>query len=107
MTPEQSDSMTADGLPDYMRFITGNPADSEALEAIAAELRGARAKWPPINSAHEGYAVILEEVDEFWQHVLAKQRDRDPEAMYAELIQVAAMAVRTASDVIAAGRCRS
>jgi hypothetical protein len=34
-------------------------------ELVAFEIGKARRKHSPINSVHEGYAVILEEVDEF------------------------------------------
>jgi hypothetical protein len=30
------------------------------------ELSNACKHWPAFNSAHEGYAVLLEEVDELW-----------------------------------------
>lgn len=53
----------------------------------------------PINSAHEGYAVIFEELWEFWQHCLLKRENRCPAAMLKELVQVAAMAQRTAEDL--------
>ncbi len=35
------------------------------LEQIASEVLRAQAKHKPLNSAHEAYAVILEELDEF------------------------------------------
>ena len=73
------------------------------LKEIDMELVRAREKFKPINSAHEGYAVILEEVEEFWQQVMLKKSLRDPEAMRKELIQIAAMAIRTLQDVIDTG----
>ena len=54
---------------------------------IQAEIERARAKFPAFHSQHEAYAVILEELDEFWEKV---RRDEDGRS---ELIQVAAMAV--------------
>ena len=51
-------------------------------------------KWPGFNSAHEGYAILAEEVDELWAHVKVNQTKRDLDAMRAEAIQVAAMAVK-------------
>lgn len=68
------------------------------LAAIGYELASARAKWPAMNSPHEAYAVILEELDEFWIEVKRKQTEHDPRAMYEELIQVAAMAARATLD---------
>lgn len=67
------------------------------LSEIANELSGAREKHPAFNSAHEGYAVILEELDELWDE--AKRRDASKDAMRKEAIQVAAMALRFIEDV--------
>lgn len=64
------------------------------------ELARARDLHQPINSSHEGYAVILEELDEFWEEVRKKRSQRDPEKMWAELVQIAAMAQRVAEDVV-------
>jgi len=52
-------------------------------------------KFGPFASAHEGYAIVLEEVDEMWNEIkrnnIAKARE--------EAIQVAAMAIRFLVDV--------
>ena len=64
----------------------------EALEDIAKELTKAEAKFPSFNSYHEGYAVILEELDELWDEVKEKRQIRDN--LYSEAAQVAAMALR-------------
>ena len=68
---------------------------------VANELYRAREKHEPINSLHEGYAVLLEELDELWEHVRRKNTDhagnRDA---YRELVQIAAMAQRVAEDVV-------
>lgn len=77
-------------LTERMRSA-GFAAIGEAL--LASE------NWPAFNSAHEGYGVLLEEVDELWTHVKTKQKLRDIEAMKKEAIQVAAMALRFAVDV--------
>ena len=71
----------------------------EALNLILKEYTQARANWPQFNSAHEGFAVLLEEVDELKAHVWAKQKNRDLAAMRKEAIQVAAMAMRFAVEV--------
>lgn len=67
--------------------------------AAVEEAFGAAQKWPPMNSAHEAYAVLAEEVDELWDHVKTNQKRRDLAAMRAEAIQVAAMARRFVVDV--------
>lgn len=70
-----------------------------ALEDVAAELARARAKFPRVLiSAHEGYAVLREEVDELWDDVKGNEPDRVAR-MRAEAVQVAAMAVRFIEDV--------
>lgn len=69
-------------------------------EQVQNEIALARKKHKPINSLHEGYSVILEEMDEFWDEVKKKASERDLEHAYEELIQIAAMAQRTAEDVI-------
>lgn len=71
------------------------------LDDVDREVRRAQAKWAPMNSAHEAYAVILEELDEFWAEVRKKATEYDPLAMYDELVQIAAMAARANHDVIA------
>jgi hypothetical protein len=54
--------------------------------------------YPSFNSAHEGYAVLLEEFDELWDEVKKNPTKRDPAAMRKEAIQVAAMAIRFAAE---------
>jgi len=66
---------------------------------VNVELESARGKHAPINSAHEGYAVILEELDEFWEQVRKKRINQDHSEMLSELVQVGAMAQRTAEDL--------
>jgi NTP pyrophosphatase (non-canonical NTP hydrolase) len=71
----------------------------QILSAVLDEFDFASEKYPAMNSPHEGYAVLLEEVDELKAHVWKKQGQRDLEAMRKEAIQVAAMAIRFAHDV--------
>ncbi len=71
----------------------------EVLSEVQAEIDRATSQWPPFHSAHEGYAVLLEEVDELKKHVWTNQKRRDLEAMKKEAIQVAAMAIRFAIEV--------
>lgn len=49
-------------------------------------------------SAHEAESVLREEMDEFWDEV--KKKKRNPGRMYEELIQVAAVACRYASQLL-------
>jgi hypothetical protein len=75
---------------------TMNSTETLASDA-AAELRFAMGKHGPMASAHEGYAVILEELDELWDEV--KLQRRDVVAMRKEAMHVAAMALRFVRDV--------
>ena len=61
-------------------------------QKIEHEIASARRKHLAFHSQHEAYAVILEELDEFWECVKA---DRDGTR---ELIQVAAMAIAAARE---------
>ena len=76
------------------------------LEEIEGELTRAVEAYPAFNSAHEGFSVLNEEVDELWDHVRVKPKNRDAEAMQQEAIQIAAMALRFAYDVCAVQRGR-
>ena len=51
------------------------------------------------NSAHEGFAVLLEEVDELKAEVWKNRKTRDLVLMKKEAVQVAAMAIRFIADV--------
>ena len=66
---------------------------------VLQELARARKTFPPFNSAHEGYAVILEEVEELKAEVFWKKGEERKRLARAEAIQVAAMAIRFILDV--------
>lgn len=71
------------------------------LEDIKAEVLRAEAKHYPMNSAHEGYAVLLEEIRELEREVFKGGGEpRNWHAMRKEAIQCAAMCVRLIRDVI-------
>jgi hypothetical protein len=78
--------------------------DSDALAEVAVELMDARSIHEPLNSHHEAYAVILEELEEYWEEVRKRRAERDPARLREELIQIAAMAVRAAVDCQATPR---
>ena len=81
-------------------FMTQISADEcAAVVAVARELHKARKTYPTFNSAHEGYAVILEELNELWSEVMKKDGLRDGPAMAREAIQVAAMGARFALEL--------
>ena len=77
---------------------------SHFQNSVENELALARAKYRPMASAHEGWAVLREEVDELWEEVKKKPSARNQGAIYAELVQVAAMAQRMAEDICVTGK---
>ena len=74
---------------------------TDALRLVKQELDRATVVHPPFNSAHEGFAVIYEELDELWDEI--KRQDQDKMAMRKEALQVAAMALRFIEDVCDGG----
>lgn len=74
-------------------------ANKQIVERVVEELADATSAHMQFVSAHEGYAVILEELDELWEQVKHKRSERDLEAMAREAIQVAAMAMTFVRDV--------
>ena len=71
----------------------------EALRAVSDEVQRAQSIYGSFHSAHEGYAVLLEEMDELKDEVWKSPRKRDYEAMAREACQVAAMAIRLMIEV--------
>ena len=65
-------------------------AFTAAVDDIRDEAERAMAKFATFNSSHEGYAVILEELDEMWDEIKANDLPRSIE----EAVQVGAMALR-------------
>lgn len=63
----------------------------DALVDVENEYNKARTHHRPMQSKHEGLAVLWEEFEEVKQEVF--KRHPDPVALRKELIQVAAMAV--------------
>lgn len=68
----------------------------EALALIVAEFLRATRKFGTFASAHEGYAILLEEVDELWEEV---KKGSSPKYLQDEAVQVGAMALRFIIDV--------
>ena len=82
----------------------------QIFKEVDAELKRAEKLAPGFNSGHEGYAILLEEVDELWREVQKKQFVLNPQGeqiinseraalMRKEAIQVAAMAMRFVHDL--------
>jgi hypothetical protein len=77
--------------------IERDTALQQASMSALAEARLACAKWNAFNSTHEGYAVILEELDELWDEVKKKNPSKD--ALRLEARHVAAMALRFIAEL--------
>jgi hypothetical protein len=81
-----------------------HPTDDAKIKRVMAmvehELRAAGEKNGPMLSAHEGYGLILEELDELWDEVKKKKRLRDRKLMTTEAMQVSAMAARFIVDLL-------
>lgn len=71
--------------------------DMFALKEVEARVHKARSMYPDMRSAPEGYAILLEEVDELWAEI--KKKSPDKEQMRQEALDVAAMAVRFIVDL--------
>jgi len=72
-----------------------------AMDKVYHEYLLAMSSNPPFNTAHEGWAVIKEEMDELWDLVKSnkKPHGRATLDMETEATQVAAMAVRFLIDL--------
>jgi len=69
-------------------------------EEVYEEFLKASSKFPAFASEHEGYAILLEEVDELWEAVKLNQKTPGRHnKCRKECIQVAAMALRFLYDL--------
>jgi len=71
------------------------------MSDVVDELLRATKKYNSFHSAHEGYGVILEELDELWDDI---KFNNGTVEMRKEAIQVAAMAVRFILDLCSSDR---
>jgi hypothetical protein len=76
------------------------------VHEIIKEVTRARKLHKGINSLHESYSVILEELEEYWELVKINPRklseieqQKRMEEIHGELIQTAAMCVRSLLDL--------
>lgn len=78
--------------PDFETFLMADKVDHVG-KLVKDELMRAIIKHPtPFNNAHEGFAVLQEEVDELWDDV--KSNLAYSHFGMREAIQIAAMAIR-------------
>jgi len=52
-----------------------------------------------LQSPHQGWALLYEELDELWEEIRKKNKDRDKKAMREEAVQLAALAIRFIRDL--------
>lgn len=72
----------------------------EAVEEVYYEVQIAKSMFKEdFVNQHEGYAVILEELDELWDEVKKNQKVYDLEAQRKEAIQCAAMCIRFIAEL--------
>jgi hypothetical protein len=70
------------------------------LKLVKNEFLKATEKFGAFHNAHEGFAVLLEEVDELWDNVKLNQKSQNRNRLIREeAIQVAAMAIRIINDL--------
>lgn len=67
---------------------------------VKKEINRAVSMHGPMKSAHEGYSVMLEEMDELWDEIKKKKEKRKDKKMLEEVVQLAAMAQRFALDIL-------
>ena len=77
-----------------------------ALDEVTDELRRLKAlcddpshPFDSLQSVHQGYGLLLEELDELWDEIKKKNDLRNPKAMREEAKQLAALAIRFMTDL--------
>lgn len=65
---------------------------------VELEISRIRKKTYLSQSLHEGYGLLMEEVDEFWDEVKKKHHKRNKKNIRHELVQVAALAEVISED---------
>lgn len=80
------------------RYQRQRGAIDEIVQEVKDALYHAITKHRGMNSPHEGYAVIKEELEELWDEIKADGGGRD-DASREEALQVAAMAIRYVLDL--------
>ena len=78
-----------------MSKMKPDTAEEIAIKEIIQEYKRATEKFGIFASTHEGYAVILEELDELWDEIKV---NNPKEMLRKEAIQVAAMGFRFIVD---------
>ncbi len=73
--------------------------DQNLITELQGEHDFAISHFAPFHSAHEGYAVLLEELEELKAEVFKPQSKRSTAKLRLEALQVAAMGLRFIIDI--------
>jgi len=73
--------------------------EHKAMRVIAREHDKAVSLFPKMQSYHEGYAIILQEVDELWDLIKVKPYPGRDKFISKEASYIAAMALRFLTDL--------
>jgi len=98
-TTKKTKKTDNDLLSKFGLYLDEAPIVEDVMEEVEKELTRAVKMHGPMHSAHEGWAVIKEEMDELWAEIMKKKELRNQENMREEAIQIAAMAARFVIDV--------
>ncbi len=91
--------LTASGTATFVKLKVPLPSIRSILKDIEAEMISSEARFGGYYSAHHGWGVLQEELDELWDHIKSNQKTRDLDAMRKEAIQVASCAARIISMI--------
>jgi NTP pyrophosphatase (non-canonical NTP hydrolase) len=72
---------------------------SQELERLSKLVNDPTHPFDDLQSVHQGYALLLEELDELWEEIRKKNKLRDNEAMREEAKQISALAIRFMTDL--------
>jgi hypothetical protein len=72
---------------------------ADIFEEVCDQMARDARRYGTFHSDHEAYAVALEELDEVWEQVKRREADRDRGFLRHELIQVAAVCLRWATQL--------
>ncbi len=101
MTPE----FTAE-LKRVQRLDAIKPHLPAVSSLVTDELSRAVKEYEPFGSHHEGYAVILEEMDKLWDQIKFPVDQRNPNKILEQAVCVAAMGFRFAIDICMKGNVK-
>lgn len=71
----------------------------EIANEVYNEYVDAVSEYGAFASAHEGYAIIKEELEELWDEIKEKPEYTNKENLRKEALQLAAMAIRFVKDI--------